>query len=288
MKIPICFLILGLFLGIPYAAFMGPWHVQDEEQHMYRTYLVSQGVCTGRAGVSGNADYFGGDFREEYRHFNFVQLPPETTARDLVGRVDGTHPALVVGQFTAVNLYNCLVYLPSGTAVAFGRAFTESPISLMYMGRLGNLIFYLLMIVAAMRILPEFQVPLAVLALMPMALHQGASLSADAVTMAVSFVLTAYILRLSVTDKPVQLQRSEYLLLALGVVVAGLCKASVGLAALVVLIPARQISQPPDSLANGCGLHSACLWHRGRVAVDQSSERNDLRRDAGSRGNAAG
>jgi len=70
-----------------------------------------------------------------------------------------------------------------------------------------------------------------------MSLHQAASLSADAVSMSVSFVMTAYVLRLALAEKPARLKRSDYLLLLAGAVVAGLCKSNAGLVFLLLLIP---------------------------------------------------
>jgi hypothetical protein len=93
------------------------------------------------------------------------------------------------------------------------------------------------MVVVAMRFLPGFQLPLAVLALMPMSLQQAASLSADAVTMAVSFVMTAYVLRLALADQPAPLGRSDYLVFLAGAIAAGLCKSNAGLVVLLLLIP---------------------------------------------------
>jgi hypothetical protein len=213
---------------------MGPLGIPDEGGHMYRTWLVSEGICTGVPAVGVAMDP-----RDLDHRFLWSSLPPGSTGRDVLAKVDDAHglPLPMVSLFFAVNLYSCLPYLPAGAAFRFGRFFTDAPFSLMYLGRFVNLLFYLLMVVAAMQLLPQFQLPLAVLALMPMSMHQAASLSADAVTIAVSFVLTAFIVRLAVSADPAPLTRSDYLLLLLGTVVAGLCKSSAGLLFLLLLVP---------------------------------------------------
>ena len=206
---------------------------------MYRAYLVSTGFCTGVPAIGVPADY-----RELDHLVTWVQLSQTSTGRDLLNWVDNQQGRTLpmVSTFYVVNLYSCLPYLPAGAAFRLGRAFTSSPLSLMYLGRFTNLLFYLLGTLIAMRLLPDFQVPLAVLALMPMSLHQAASLSADAVTMAVAFVLTAYILRLALSspaagEPATPLQRSDYLLLLLCGIVSGLCKSDAGLMFLLLLIP---------------------------------------------------
>jgi uncharacterized membrane protein len=233
-SIPSWFVALGLLLGSAYAFFMAPLRVPDEGGHLYRTYLVSEGVCTGVPAIGGPLDY-----RELDQGVVWLQLPRTSTGGDLLKLVDEAHGRAlpVVSLFYAVNLYSCLPYLPAGAAFRLGRIFTSSTLSLMYVGRFGNLLFYLLMVVAAMRLLPGYQAPIAILALMPMSLHQAASLSADAMTMGASFVLTAYILRLATTDDSIPLRRSDYLLLLAGMLLSGLCKSNAGLVFLLVLIP---------------------------------------------------
>jgi uncharacterized membrane protein len=212
---------------------MGPLRVPDEAGHMYRAYLVSEGYCTGVPAIGQGADF------RYIDRLPWIQLSRHTTGRDLLNLVDDAQgrPIGLISWFYAVNLYSCIPYLPAGAAFRLGRTFEAAPLTLMYFGRFANLLFYLGLVVVAMRLLPEFQLPLAVLALMPMSLHQAASLSADAVTMAVSFIITAYVVRLALAGKPAQLKRSDYLLLLAGVVVAALCKSDAGLVFLLLLIP---------------------------------------------------
>ena len=232
--VPRWFAVLGLLFGSLYAAFMGPLSIPDEGGHMYRAFLVSEGYCTGVPAIGVPLDYRDLDHRVTWH-----RLSRNSTGRDLVNMVDDAHglPLPVISLFFAVNLYSCVPYLPAGAAFNVGRIFTGSPLTLMYLGRFANLLFFVLMVLLAMRILPDFQLPLAILALMPMSLHQAASLSADAVTNALAFVLVAFILRLATAEKQVLLTRWDYLWLVAGAVLAGLCKSNAGLLFLLLLIP---------------------------------------------------
>jgi hypothetical protein len=240
---------------------------------MYRAWLVSEGNCKGVPAVGDPAVYrvlYRPDYRNLDRHVTWIELSRNSTGRDLLRLRDDARgsPLRVVALFYAVNLYSCLPYVPAGVTFRIGRVFTRSPLTLMYLGRFGNLIFYLVMVLAAMRLLPEFQLPLAILALMPMSLHQAASLSADAVTMAVSFVMTAYILRLALCCEPARLRRSDYLWLLTTVALAGLCKSLAGLAFLVLLIPGARFPNRRTRWLTvaGCVFVSfgiAALWQYG-------------------------
>jgi hypothetical protein len=233
-------LIFGLLFGASYALMTKPVQGPDEERHMYRVFLVSTGVCTGQPAIPAPEQRYGERFDYMDRQVTWSRLPANSTGRDLVNLIDPAklRPLPVIGFFTAPNLYSCIPYLPAGLTVRAGRAFTDSPLTLMFLGRLGNLLFYLLMVLLAMRILPEFQLATAVVALMPMALSQGGSLSADATTFGASFVFAAWVLRLALSDSNEPLHLRDYLLLAAGAIVAGLCKANVGLVFLAALVPA--------------------------------------------------
>jgi uncharacterized membrane protein len=236
--IPRWFAFLCLLLGSAYALFMGPLRGPDEAGHMYRAYLVSRGICTGIPAIGAPVDYN----RDLDRLYPWIQLPGGTTGTDMIRMIDPAHGRThgVVALYYAVNLYSCVPYLATGAAFRTGSLFGASPVSQMYLGRIANLLAYLVLVLAAMRILPEFQLPIALLGLMPMSLHQAGSLSADALTIGVSFLLTAWLIRLAIATPDRHLARRDYLLLAAAMIVAGLCKSSAGLVFLLLLVPASR------------------------------------------------
>jgi len=101
-----------------------------------------------------------------------------------------------------------------------------------------NLVFYVLMTFLALRLLPDFRVILFCVALMPMALHQAASVSADATIFAVSFLFIAYVFRLAFAREPEKLALRHYLILALLILFLVLSKTMVCTVFLLLLIPA--------------------------------------------------
>jgi uncharacterized membrane protein len=256
---------------------MAPLHVPDEGGHLYRAWLVSEGTCKAVPAVGDPAVYrvlYHPDYRDLDHRVTWIELPPHSTGHDLLNLRDDSKgsPLRVVGLFYAVNLYSCLPYLPAGVTIRAGRVFTDSPLALMYLGRFGNLVFYLGMVLVAMHLLPEFRLPLAILSLMPMSLHQAASLSADVVTMAVAFVLTAFILRLALSFEPAHLRRSDYVWLLAAVVAAGLCKSLAGLVFLVLLIPGARF---PNQRTRWFTVAGCIFLAFGTAAVWQYANRSN-------------
>src|SRR5439155_1057225 len=59
--------------------------------------------------------------------------------------------------FINQNLYSCLPYVPAAVALNAGRQLGWSPLGLMYLTRVTNLVVYLALTVFALRLLPDFR-----------------------------------------------------------------------------------------------------------------------------------
>ena len=250
-RIPFWFLALSLPLGIAYALCMGPLRVPDELGHFFRAYSLSKGVCVAKPASGAQVDW-----RELDRYLPWKELPPQTTPQDMVHMIDangGTLPPSLVNNFMYVDQYSCILYIPAAVGIRIGRFFTNSGFTLLYLGRLVNLTVFCLAIFWALRLLPDFRLLLAGLALMPMTLHQAASLSADSVTIWGAFLVSAYVLSLAYEENALILARRQYVLLALGTVLLALSKADLSLVVLVILIPeARFPSRRARWMSAGC------------------------------------
>lgn len=97
-------------------------------------------------------------------------------------------------EFPTTVLYSPLPYLPQTAAVLVGRLAGASPLVLLYLARLLNLVVWIVLMVMAIRITPIFKWVFTLLALTPMSLALAASASADALTNALAFLLVALVL----------------------------------------------------------------------------------------------
>ncbi len=85
-------------------------------------------------------------------------------------------------------------YLPQALGIFAGKIFQLNPFWLFYLGRLFNLIVSLFLVFLAIRTTPVLKWLFFLLGIMPMTLYQFASLSYDAVTIGLSFLLIATLL----------------------------------------------------------------------------------------------
>lgn len=88
--------------------------------------------------------------------------------------------------------------------------------------------------------IPDFRLILFAVALMPMVLHQASSLSADALTIAMSFLFVAVILRLSFDEGVRTLRTQEYVLVAFITLGTMSCKFNLWMLLLLLLIPGQK------------------------------------------------
>jgi uncharacterized membrane protein len=93
-----------------------------------------------------------------------------------------------VAAFPSSLAYSPVCYLPQAVGIALGRLFDLPPVALLYLGRLMAVVCTVFLGYAALAATRFFRWPLLLLLLMPMTLFQAASLSADAVTNALSIV----------------------------------------------------------------------------------------------------
>jgi len=98
-------------------------------------------------------------------------------------------------DFTGAAFYSPLPYLPQVTAIVVGRGLGLGPLGLLYAARLVNGLAALLVVAAAVRVLPVGNMALLVLGLLPMALFEFASASPDAAVISAALLFTAIAMR---------------------------------------------------------------------------------------------
>ena len=120
-----------------------------------------------------------------------------------------------------------------------------APLAMLYLARVANLIVYLLLAAAAVRLAPIHKWTLAMVALMPMSVYLAASLSADAMTLGLSLLVVALTLNLALgSEGP-----SRRSLLALGLLLRAPGPLETGLPGpgpAVLHDPGQEVLQPAD------------------------------------------
>ena len=132
-----------------------------------------------------------------------------------------------------------LMYLPQAIGLTIGRCLQVNALILFYLGRIFNLLVYLLCIYFAVKVIPEKKELFFGIGMMPMAIHQAASFSYDAFTNGMAILWTALIFR-AVRDEKAMNKREYYILLITGALLAPSKVGYAVLAGLLFLIPKKR------------------------------------------------
>lgn len=242
------FLVVALVAGLVFAFLTPPFQVPDEQAHFARAYQVSQGGL-----ISEHIDQgVGGKLPESVM----------TTANDLIGKLPGRTdqkitPEFIVSQlntplkpdkiahvhFENTALYSPIMYAPAAVGIRLTSLFDTSPLVLFYAARIFTVLAWIGMAYAAIRLIPVAKWAFAVLALAPMAVFQGASVSADALTLGFCMLAVAWFMRLALQKQ--QITRKQWLATILFLLILGLVKQPYALLGLLfVCMPAVRFSRP--------------------------------------------
>jgi len=236
LHIPVIFAVLCGVLGVVYAIIVPPLQVPDESLHFFRAYGLSEGqfVAPALTPIPASVAAF------THRFPPHVENVGRITAGELSDALrDPLNPSdQVMVPDPNANVNPWIPYLPSATLILFARVLHASPLAVCYLGRLGNLAAYVFLTWLALRILPAGHLVLFTVALMPMTLHQAASLSWDSIAFGIAFLFCAVVLQARQNSRP--LDYRYCCILWLGVLVLSVCKLDFALLPLLLLIRGKQ------------------------------------------------
>lgn len=197
------FIIIGLIYGLSFLLLTPPFQVIDEGEHFDKALYLSEGgvlpILDRYPGyyvphsVNELKTKFYASLKENHEKIKineiyFLSLKPlNNNIKVFTDTVSST----------AIITYSPIPYLASTFAIIIGKSLNFSPLVLLYFSRLANLFLWLFFIYMAIRLIPIHKWVLLMLALMPMAIFQGASLSADSFTIALSFLVISVFLNFS-------------------------------------------------------------------------------------------
>jgi len=254
--------IAGLF-GAILLLLTPPFQVADEYVHFYRAFQVSEGnfiaerqtgACSGYSKDFTNTLCLGGDLPESL--LETARTVSSTDLRFQSDRKQDPQEAIalldlplvpqerVFIKFNTTGLHSPVPYLPQAIGIAIGRVLHLSPLILMYLGRTTNFAVWLLLCAAAIAVVPMQKWLWFLLAIAPMSLFQAASLSADALTNGIAFLLIGLILHYA-CDRDAYLRATDIAILAILSIALALCKlAYFPIVFLLFIIPTDKIRPP--------------------------------------------
>ena len=178
-------------LGVTYVFVTPPMRVPDEHLHFFRAAAIANGHLIPNGGGKPDASPIPQGLKtlvwvmswvDKDGKFNkpqfqtAIRIPLEPVKQPVV-------------EFPA--WYTPMPYLPQTFALVVARVANIRPLIAFYGGRLANLAVAITLIALAMRVAPSYRNIVAATAMLPMALYEFASFSADALTLAAAILFTA-------------------------------------------------------------------------------------------------
>lgn len=228
------FLIIAIPLGLLYTAAIPIGRVADEPSHFYRALEVSQGKFISTSSETGG----GGELSVRYQE---VLYQGDIAYADYPERLGVTVTDEDEKEF--VNYYNTSIYfftcyLPQAIGIFIGNLF-HSPILVgAYIGRFFNFLLFILVAFFSIKKIPVLKSAIFFVSLLPMTLHQEASLSSDVMTYATAVGLFAFVIYHLYEKTKVRFAAKDYVIMCVLCVLLGMCKyAYLPLCLMVLLIP---------------------------------------------------
>lgn len=248
-------------VSVLYMAFVVPLGAApDEAEHAFRAYQLSLGTlfpqivsCTKHANLLPCRVHYPGHLVPHRRvggrisaalyevfkrmsHVSGSHFNPRVYTSELGKTFGGT--ATVYAHFENTALYSPANYVPQTVVFWLGRQLSMSVIATLLTARVVTGIVWASMVTASVALVPRWKWLFVLVVLVPTALAQGPTLSADSMTLGLAALTIAYALRLA--DRAAPPRNAELVALgALGLLV-GMLRAPlplVVLAALVIVWP---------------------------------------------------
>ena len=250
------FLIIGLIYGLGFLLATPAFQVPDEYEHFYRSLYVSEGhiVPEKLGNLSGvyvpeSVQYTSDTVNQEW--YTFLQNRENKTHLTPLLSTPFNSKNMVFEDISriAVITYSPVPYLISALAIDIGKLFNLSPLVLLYMGRLANLLAWLFLTYLAIKITPIHKWVFLMLALIPMTLFEAASLSADSFLLGVSFLIIAIFFKYAFDDNKKKIGIKEIYILGILLLLVGLAKSNyILLLFLIFLIPSQKFGSRKNRL----------------------------------------
>lgn len=195
LEIIVCFFVL--ILGIAFSVVFPPFSIPDETAHYRSVYSISNALLLRGTDAVMRADDL--SFLEAaYQNGGYIS---QEYYQSLIGnlRLFIEDPSLIdtdrVAPFSFAGVKIPHVYLASAVGFSISQIAGFSTIVSIYFARFFNLAVYIVLLFIAIRNIPQGKRILSVVALLPMTIHQVASLSYDATILGMAFLLLALILK---------------------------------------------------------------------------------------------
>jgi Predicted membrane protein len=239
-KFETVFLLFVIFIGLTYAAVMGPGSVPDEDYH-YRTAYGYSNILLGKAAMSGypvEMDVTDYEMYQVGRVHSMSAVQSDTYQHllsDFGGRAARTETIVTKETMGGAVGY---LYIGQVAGITIARLGGFNGLTGYYLGRIFNVLIFALMAFWSIKKLPIYKMSMFAICLFPMTVQLIGSLSYDSIILGIALVLFTQIMALLYGESKVA-SKKDLFVLAFASILLGGCKggAYVPLLILLALIP---------------------------------------------------
>lgn len=226
------FLVFALVVGFLLTFITPPFQVADEPGHLYRAYEISEGHFISKKINNEVGNYIPkdiilmvGDLEGQIPFNKNEKFSMKKLEKYQTKKINFENKKFV--DFRSMVLYSPIVYIPQSLGICAATIIPSLPffpqLLMIYLGRIFNLLAFIVMIYYAIKLTPLCKWGLTLIALMPMTIYQAASLSADSVCFGLSFLTIAFILNCAFGEKK-KIKNSQLFAILVLAVLLSLCK----------------------------------------------------------------
>ena len=210
LKPELFFVIFASFFGLITLIVTPPFQIPDEINHFYRAYQISEGQLIAVKQDNRIGGYIPNSLIKITEPFLGLRwnMHAKTNFKTIVEQFKTPLEVdkKIFVDFPNTGMYSPISYFPQSVSIFVLRKFNLPPLYIFYGARIFTLLFWLLSIFYAIKIIPFYKWFFSLLALLPMSLFINVSLSADVVTNLLSFILIAYILKLAYYEEAISIK----------------------------------------------------------------------------------
>ena len=245
--------VMIICFGILCALIVPICDVSDEPEHLTRAEITSQGVLIpvwdgGDAGIDrlyNQTD--GGKYSKALNNgvgFKTIKsmLFFSSQRGKTVFEVSGDTEKIDYTQFidgSAFEQNPFFGYLPQAIGILIAKLLDLNVIWILWLGRIGNLVFYAFLISLAIRRTPVFKMPLLAVSCIPITIYQAASISIDSMIIGLGILAIAYFMYMLKSEED-SLDIKNIIVFTVICLVLGLCKLTyLAFIFLLLLVPLK-------------------------------------------------
>lgn len=226
---------LALVIGVVLVFANAPQVRYDEHAHFWRAYEIASGNIISRT-TNELPNSVIDLFMRENKSYPNKEINYETIQEKIGAELneDEKTPFAVgaTGSLTPIS------YIPQVIGVFIGRVLQLSPMIILYLGRLTNLLAYIALVFMAIKIIPseKWKMIIMMIALFPMSMNLAATVSPDTVILGTTLLAISYAMHLKFETK--EITYKHIILLGILCMIPTVCKiVYFPLCLLVLLLP---------------------------------------------------